>query len=309
MNADSSSVLITGASTGIGHSTATRLAEEGWRVFAGVRDTAGVQIAGVDLVELDVTSAQSIASALEHVRERTGGRLDALVNNAGIPVAGAVETVPVEDFRALIETNLIGAFAVTKAFLPLVRHARGRIVFVGSLGGRVAFPYASAYHASKFGIEGLAESLRSEMRPLGVNVSVIEPATMATEIWGKGREQLSAVRASLTPEQREVYGEALEGFDRDARLRGRGRRGSERGRRDDREGADGEQPGRSLPRRPRSARGHAARAAAAVRGVRPRQEARRELTSRARWCSASAISARVAGESLALRRLMKANAS
>ena len=213
MNGDSASVLITGASTGIGQSTATRLAGEGWRVFAGVRDPASAQLEGVEVIELDVTSADSIASALEHVRERTGGRLDALVNNAGIPVAGAVETVPVEDFRALIETNLIGSFAVTRAFLPLVRHARGRIVFVGSLGGRVAFPYASAYHASKFGIEGLAESLRSEMRPLHVSVSVIEPATMATEIWGKGREQLAAVRASLTPEQREVYGEALESFD------------------------------------------------------------------------------------------------
>ena len=213
MSEDSASVLITGASTGIGQSTAMRLAEQGWRVFAGVRDPAGVQVGGAEVVELDVTSSDSISRALAHVRERTGGRLDALVNNAGIPVAGAVETIPVEDFRALIETNLIGAFAVTKAFLPLVRGARGRIVFVGSLGGRVAFPYASAYHASKFGIEGLAESLRSEMRPLGVGVSVIEPATMATEIWGKGREQLSAVRASLTPEQREVYGEALEGFD------------------------------------------------------------------------------------------------
>ncbi len=213
MSADTSSVLITGASTGIGHSTATRLAEAGLRVFAGVREPASARLEGVEVVELDVTSADSIAGALEHVRGQTGGRLDALVNNAGIPVAGAVETIPVEDFRELIETNLIGAFAVTKAFLPLIRHARGRIVFVGSLGGRVAFPYASAYHASKFGIEGLAESLRSEMRPLGVSVSVVEPATMATEIWGKGREQLSAVRAALTPEQREVYGEALEGFD------------------------------------------------------------------------------------------------
>ena len=213
MNGDSPSVLITGASSGIGQSTATGLAENGWRVFAGVRDTAGAQLAGAEVVELDVTSADSIASALEHVRGQTGGRLDALVNNAGIPVAGAVETVPVEDFRALIETNLIGSFAVTKAFLPLVRRARGRVVFVGSLGGRVAFPYASAYHASKFAIEGLAESLRAEMLPLGVGVSVVEPGAMATEIWGKGREQLSAVRAGLTPEQREVYGEALDGFD------------------------------------------------------------------------------------------------
>jgi NAD(P)-dependent dehydrogenase (short-subunit alcohol dehydrogenase family) len=213
MSADPSSVLITGASSGIGRSTATLLAGEGWRVFAGVRDPASAQLGAAEVLELDVTSAESIAAALAHVRERTGGRLDALVNNAGIPVAGAVETVPVEDFRALIETNLIGAFAVTKAFLPLIRRAHGRIVFVSSLGGRVAFPYASAYHASKFGIEGLAESLRSEMRPLEVSVSVVEPATMATEIWGKGREQLSAVRDALTPEQREVYGEALAGFD------------------------------------------------------------------------------------------------
>jgi NAD(P)-dependent dehydrogenase (short-subunit alcohol dehydrogenase family) len=135
------------------------------------------------------------------------------VNNAGIPVAGAVETIPTDDFRELIETNLIGSFAVTKAFLPLVRAAHGRIVFVGSLGGRVAFPYASAYHASKFGIEGFAESLRAEMRPLDVHVSVIEPATMQTEIWGKGREHLTRVRESLTPDQEQVYGEALAAFD------------------------------------------------------------------------------------------------
>ena len=214
MSEGNRTVLITGASSGIGHSAATHLAHAGWRVFAGVRDAAGVEIANAEVIELDVASADSIAGALDVVRERAGGRLDALVNNAGIPVAGAVETVPVEDFRALIETNLIGQFAVTKAFLPLIRHAQGRIVFVGSLGGRVAFPYASAYHASKFAIEGLAESLRAEMRPLGVDVSVIEPAAMTTEIWGKGREQLDAVRAALTPEQREVYGEALEGFDR-----------------------------------------------------------------------------------------------
>ena len=163
------------------------------------------------MIELDVTSAESIAAARERVA--ASGRLDALVNNAGIPVTGAVETIPVEDFRALIETNLIGQFAVTKAFLPLIRAAQGRIVFVGSLGGRVAFPYASAYHASKFGIEGLAESLRSEMRPFGVEVSVIEPGSMATEIWGKGREHLAKVREGLTQEQAEAYGEALAGFD------------------------------------------------------------------------------------------------
>jgi NAD(P)-dependent dehydrogenase (short-subunit alcohol dehydrogenase family) len=214
MSAGTKSVLITGASSGIGRSTATHLAEEGWRVFAAMREPADAGLEGAEVIELDVTSADSISRALEVVRERAGGSLDALVNNAGIPVAGAVETIPVEDFRALIETNLIGQFAVTKAFLPLIRRARGRIVFVGSLGGRVAFPYAAAYHASKFGIEGLAESLRSEMRPLGVEVSVVEPSTMTTEIWGKGREQLATLRSSLTAEQADVYGEALGDFDR-----------------------------------------------------------------------------------------------
>ena len=204
------SVLVTGASSGIGHSAATHLAREGWIVFAGVRNAGEATFeTTVEEVQLDVTSADSIAAA----RDAVGGRLDALVNNAGIPVTGPVEAIPVEDFRTLIETNLIGQFAVTQAFLPLIREAQGRIVFVGSLGGRVAFPYSSAYHASKFGIEGLAESLRAEMRPFGVGVSVVEPGSMSTEIWGKGREHLATVRARLTPEQEAAYGEALAGFD------------------------------------------------------------------------------------------------
>jgi NAD(P)-dependent dehydrogenase (short-subunit alcohol dehydrogenase family) len=208
------SVLITGASSGIGKSAAQRLAGAGWQVFAGVRDPSESGSNGSGhVVQLDVTSAGSIAAALEVVAERGGGRLDALVNNAGIPVAGAVETIAVEDFRRLIETNLIGQFAVTRAFLPLIRAAKGRIVFIGSLGGRVAFPYASPYLASKFGVEGFAESLRAEMHPLGVDVSVIEPASMDTDIWGKGRAELAKVRSSLTAEQAEVYGDALAGFD------------------------------------------------------------------------------------------------
>lgn len=97
--------------------------------------------------------------------------------------------------------------------MPLLRPAEGRIVFVSSLGGRVAFPYASPYHASKFGLEGFAESLRIEMRGLGVAVSVVEPAAMETDIWSKGRSQLAEVRGSLTPEQEGIYGEALAAFD------------------------------------------------------------------------------------------------
>ena len=145
-------VLITGTSSGIGAACVPALADEGWRVFAGVHhegDPPSSVAAGVTTLALDVTSEASIAAAAARIEQEAGGRLDALVNNAGIPGAGPVETVPVETFRAVIETNLIGQFAVTQAFLPQIRASRGRIVFVSSLGGRVAFPYASPYHASR----------------------------------------------------------------------------------------------------------------------------------------------------------------
>jgi NAD(P)-dependent dehydrogenase (short-subunit alcohol dehydrogenase family) len=205
------SVLITGASTGIGRATAEHLAQEGWMVFAGVRDVAD-EPPGTQAVELDVTSVEAVQSAATEISRTSGGALDAVVNNAGIPVVGAVETIPSEDFRRIIDTNLVGHFEVTKAVLPMIRKAKGRVVFVTSLGGRVAFPYAGAYHTTKFGVEGLAESLRAEMSSLGVDVVVVEPGTMSTEIWGKGQEHLRKTLASLTPEQRQVYGEELEAF-------------------------------------------------------------------------------------------------
>lgn len=213
---DGKSVLITGTSSGIGEAAVSALAEAGWRVFAGVHqssDASGAPASSVTVLPLDVTSESSIAAAIEQVREATGGGLDAVVNNAGIPAAGPVETVPVDAFRAVVETNLIGAFAVTQACLPMIRASRGRIVMISSLGGQVAFPYASPYHASKFGMEGLSESLRAEVRPLGVDVVVIEPASMSTEIWSKGRSSLSDARDRMTDEQRSVYGEELANFD------------------------------------------------------------------------------------------------
>jgi len=212
---ESKAVLVTGASSGIGAASVEALVEEGWRVFAGMHDpgdAAGISASGAAEIPLDITSPDSVAAAVEVVAREAGG-LDALVNNAGIPGAGPVETVPVETFRAVIETNLIGQFAVTQAFLPAIRAARGRVVFVSSLGGRVAFPYASPYHASKWGLEGLAESLRAEMSGLEVDVVLIEPASMATEIWAKGRASLAEARERLSDEQREVYGDALAGFD------------------------------------------------------------------------------------------------
>lgn len=213
---DGGNVLITGTSSGIGEAAVETLARAGWHVFAGVHheaDAAGYPPSSVTTLPLDVTSAESIAAAVGRVREETGGKLDAVVNNAGIPGAGPVESVSIDTVRAVLETNLIGVFAVTQACLPMIRKTRGRVVIVSSLGGKVAFPYASPYHASKFGVEGLAESLRAEVRELGVDVVVIEPATMATEIWAKGRASLSESRERLTDEQRVVYGEELATFD------------------------------------------------------------------------------------------------
>ena len=187
------SVLVTGASTGIGRATAEHLAQAGWMVFAGVRDVAD-EAPGAQAVELDVTSEESIESAVAEIARMTGGTLDAVVNNAGIPVTGAIETIPVEDWRSIVDTNLTGHFLVTKAVLPLIRAAQGKVMFVTSLGGVVAFPYAGAYHATKFGVEGMAESLRAEVRSQGVDVIVVEPGSMSTEIWGKGREHLAKTR-------------------------------------------------------------------------------------------------------------------
>ncbi len=206
------SVLITGASTGIGEATAMHLADQGWLVFAGVREPADGP-AAAQAIELDVTSDESVDSAVAEISRTTGGTLDAVVNNAGIPVTGAIETIPAEDWRRLIETNLTGHFVVTKAVLPLIRESEGRIVFVSSLGGRVAFPYAGAYHAAKFGVEGLADSLRAEMSSLNVDVIVVEPGTMSTEIWGKGRKHLRKTIAGLSADEREAYGAELEAFD------------------------------------------------------------------------------------------------
>jgi NAD(P)-dependent dehydrogenase (short-subunit alcohol dehydrogenase family) len=207
-------VLITGTSSGIGEACVEALAADGWRVFAGKHreeDAIAGTPGAVTPLALDITSEGSIEAARDEIA-RAGG-LDALVNNAGISGAGPVETVPMTTVRDVLETNLIGQFAVTQAFLPMLRASAGRIVFVSSLGGRVAFPYASPYHASKFGLEGLAESLRAEMVPFDVDVSLVEPGSMSTQIWAKGRSALADARARMDDEQRDAYGEALEKFD------------------------------------------------------------------------------------------------
>ncbi len=202
-------VLVTGASTGIGEATAIHLERLGFRVFAGhrkpedgerLREQAGP---GLEPIRIDVTDPGEIAAAAERI-----GELYGLVNNAGIPVPGAVELLTLEDLRRQLEVNLIGAVAVTQACLPMLRAGRGRIVNVTSVGGRVATPYMSAYHASKFALEAVSDSLRRELIPQGVDVIAIEPGSIATPIWSKGQEHGASVE--VPAELEGVYGDEFE---------------------------------------------------------------------------------------------------
>lgn len=209
-------VLISGCSTGIGRACAAGLGERGWQVFATVRgEEDEIELAGllgVTPVLLDVTDEESIERAKATVSAATGDRLGALVNNAGIAVGGALETVPADDLRRILEVNVVGQVALTQAFLPLLRASGGKVVFVGSLGGRVAFPFAAPYHASKFAIEAIGDSLRAELRAQDVSVSIVEPGTISTPIWSKARAQVGSLRAGLAGEAADLYDEPLDRF-------------------------------------------------------------------------------------------------
>ncbi|HKP17609.1 MAG TPA: SDR family oxidoreductase [Gaiellaceae bacterium] len=170
-------VLVTGASSGIGAACAARLARAGWHVYAGVRNPGDAPADATEVL-LDVTDP----AAVESLRFE---RLDGLVNNAGIAVAAPFEDLPLAELRRQLEVNVVGQLAVTKAVLPAVRAARGRIVLVGSIAGRSALPFLGAYAISKFALEAMADSFRVEVAPDGIEVALIEPGTIATAIWTK----------------------------------------------------------------------------------------------------------------------------
>jgi NAD(P)-dependent dehydrogenase (short-subunit alcohol dehydrogenase family) len=211
-------VVITGASTGIGHAAALRLAASGFDVHAGVRDDAAAErlrAAGVKPLRIDVTDAGSVAEAARVVGEAVGGGgLAGLVNNAGIAVSGPVELIPLDEWRRQLEVNLIGQIATIQAFLPLLRAARGRIVNVSSIGGRVALPLVGPYAASKFALEGISDSLRRELRGQGVDVAVIEPGAVKTPIWDKGMSEADEIEAGMSAEGRRLYGGLIDALRR-----------------------------------------------------------------------------------------------
>ena len=182
-------VLVTGASTGIGYATALRLARKNVVVFAGVRrqyDLETLMREGGDNVYpviMDVTEPESLERAKERVLLQPEFRLDGVVNNAGIAVAGPLELLPLAELRRQFEVNFFGAIAVTQTFLPLLRENHGRIVNVSSINGKLATPFAGAYASSKFALEAASDALRFELQPFGVSVSVIEPGAVQTPIW------------------------------------------------------------------------------------------------------------------------------
>lgn len=211
-------VVVTGSSTGIGRACALGLDRSGFAVFAGVRSDGHAEELRAAASErltalpLDVTDAAQIEAAAELVREATGGRVAGLVNNAGITVPGPVEALPLDGLRMQLEVNVVGQVAVTQAFLPMIRAARGRIVMVSSIGDRGGIAFLSAYNASKAAISAIGDGLRQELKPHGVDVSIIEPGSIATEIWGKGDRAAPELLASMTDEQRQIYGERLARF-------------------------------------------------------------------------------------------------
>ena len=221
------SAVVTGASTGIGRATALRLDGDGWRVFAGVRreeDAEALRGAASERLVplmLDITDPGQVAAAAERVGAEVGeAGLDGLVNNAGIAVPGPLEALPIDDFRRQVEVNLTAQVAVTQAMLPSIRRARGRLVFIASIGGRMAFPMFGAYHAAKFGLEAVGDVFRQELRPWGIEVAVIEPGSIATPIWERGQREAEAFVARATDEQEKLYGQAIAAYREVARQTG-----------------------------------------------------------------------------------------
>jgi NAD(P)-dependent dehydrogenase (short-subunit alcohol dehydrogenase family) len=219
------SVLITGASTGIGEATALRLAGAGWTVLAGVRsDQDGARLAAkapsgrIEPLALDVTDFEQIRQAAGRVSELGGGgenapgRLDALVNNAGIGFGGPLELLHPDDLRKQFDVNVLGQVAVMQAMLPALRAARGRIVFMSSVGGRVAMAFTAPYAASKHAIEALGDALRVELASSHVQVALVEPGSVATPIWDKARE--TGEQVNVPPQLQKEYGNVPAAMDK-----------------------------------------------------------------------------------------------
>jgi NAD(P)-dependent dehydrogenase (short-subunit alcohol dehydrogenase family) len=215
-NLNSKSVLVTGTSTGIGRYAALQLDQLGCQVFATVRSEQDAESVKSESSErltpliLDVTDSSSLDRGQDIIREQVGDKgLWGLVNNAAIAFVSPLEFAPMEEFRALYEVNVFGALAITQKMLPLIRQARGRIVNISSTASSVVAPFHGPYSSSKLALNGLSDSLRLELKPLGVKVSLIIYGSVQTPIWDKGGDSSTQVAREYPSEALALYGENL----------------------------------------------------------------------------------------------------
>jgi NAD(P)-dependent dehydrogenase (short-subunit alcohol dehydrogenase family) len=211
------SVLITGTSTGIGRACVERMAADGWTVYAGVRkdadgDALAAAVTGdVRPVQLDVTTQSQIDDVVARLRSDLAGRgLEGLVNNAGVAGGGPFEGLTDADWRWCFEVNVFGLVNMTRACLDLLRQAPGRVVNIGSIGGRIGSPFMGPYSATKHAVEGISESLRFEVEQFGMTVSCVEPGQIKTAIWEKGQDEIDQMTSRYSPELLARYDHQLD---------------------------------------------------------------------------------------------------
>ncbi|AEH09048.1 MULTISPECIES: SDR family oxidoreductase [Protofrankia] len=216
MTTSPGTVLVTGASTGIGAATVRHLTGQGRQVIAGVRREEDATALKSELgervvpVQLDITDPEAVAAAAVTIRDAVGAEgLAGLVNNAGIAVAAPLEFLPPAELRRQLDVNVVGQVAVTQAVLPLLRDGHGRIVNVGSVGDRIVAPLLGAYTASKFALAALTGTLRIELAPWGIDVILIEPGAVTTPIWQSAAVSAERLFATLPPAVDTLYGKQI----------------------------------------------------------------------------------------------------
>ncbi len=214
-------ILITGSSTGFGRDTAETLARAGHNVFASMRDPEAKNRAhadalrsrNIEIVELDVTDSQSVDRAVAAVIAKAG-RIDVLVNNAGVASAGVSEAFTPEQVTALFEVNVIGLHRVTRAVLPNFRHNNdGLVINIGSVVGRVTFPFFGIYGASKFAVEALTDSYRYEVSQLGIDVTLVQPSAYPTQMYASATMPADGERAAEYGDVGQIPGAMFETFN------------------------------------------------------------------------------------------------
>ena len=216
-------ILITGASSGIGKATALHLDKLGFTVFAGVRKEADAEALKADASQqltpifLDVAQPKSIIAAVEEVRAATKGNLYGLINNAGLSLNSPLEIIPLEDIQQLFQVNVIGLLALTKAVLPMIRASQGRIINISSGHGLLAIPDKTVYAASKFAVQAISDSLRVELKPFGVSVANIIVGKVETAVLGKIMADRERITTAAPAEVAAIYKPLIEYFDREVK--------------------------------------------------------------------------------------------